>query len=182
MKYSYFPGCSLKGLGRAYEESLLPVMKHLGMELEELEDWNCCGATAYMSVDEAKAGVLAARNLAIAEKHGGHDLLTPCSACYLVLNKTKHNIQDFPDIRAKVQRALDTARLTYTGSTQVRHPLPATSRANGRKAPIIRLVRRERPAPAGWCCTSPVTRPRPTMLCATKAAPAITDGRRERNG
>ena len=55
MKYSYFPGCSLKGLGRAYEESLLPVMKHLGVELQELEDWNCCGATAYMAVDEAKA-------------------------------------------------------------------------------------------------------------------------------
>jgi len=63
MKYSYFPGCSLKGLGRAYEESLLPVMKHLGVELQELEDWNCCGATAYMAVDEAKACVLAARNL-----------------------------------------------------------------------------------------------------------------------
>ena len=70
MKYSYFPGCSLKGLGRAYEESLLPVMQHLGVELEELDDWNCCGATAYMSVDEAKACVLAARNLAMAEKTG----------------------------------------------------------------------------------------------------------------
>ena len=123
MKYSYFPGCSLKGLGRAYEESLLPVMKHLGVELTEIEDWNCCGATAYMSVDEAKAGVLAARNLAIAEKTGPHDLLTPCSACYLVLNKTKHNITDFPDIRESVQRALNSAKLTYTGSTKVRHPL-----------------------------------------------------------
>jgi len=68
MKYSYFPGCSLKGLGRSYEESLLPVMKHLGVELAELDDWNCCGATAYMSVDEGKAAVLAARNLAIAER------------------------------------------------------------------------------------------------------------------
>ncbi|MBE0540297.1 MAG: CoB--CoM heterodisulfide reductase iron-sulfur subunit B family protein [Verrucomicrobia bacterium] len=123
MKYSYFPGCSLKGLGRAYEESLLPVMKHLGVELQELEDWNCCGATAYMSVDEAKAGVLAARNLAIAEKTGPHDLLTPCSACYLVLNKTKHNITDFPDIHDSVHRALNRANLTYTGSTKVRHPL-----------------------------------------------------------
>lgn len=123
MKYSYFPGCSLKGLGRAYEESLLPVMKHLGVELQELDDWNCCGATAYMSVDEAKAGVLAARNLAIAEKTGPHDLLTPCSACYLVLNKTKHNIDDFPEIRESIHRALRCASLNYTGSTKVRHPL-----------------------------------------------------------
>ena len=97
MKYSYFPGCSLKGLGRSYEESLLPVMKHLSVELTELNDWNCCGATAYMSVDEGKAAVLAARNLAIAEKAGPEDLMTPCSACYLALNKTQHNIADFPE-------------------------------------------------------------------------------------
>lgn len=123
MKYTYFPGCSLKGLGRAYEESLLPVMRHLGVELEELEDWNCCGATAYMSVDETQAGVLAARNLALAERAGPHDLLTPCSACYLVLNKTQHNIADFPDIRERIHRALQCANLAYSGRTRVRHPL-----------------------------------------------------------
>jgi heterodisulfide reductase subunit B len=123
MKYSYFPGCSLKGLGRAYEESLLPVMRQLGVELAELDDWNCCGATAYMSVDEDKAAVLAARNLAIAEKTGPEDLMTPCSACYMVLNKTKHNIADYPEIGAAVRRALKSADLTYTGKTPVRHPL-----------------------------------------------------------
>ena len=123
MNYSYFPGCSLKGLGRAYEESLLPVMRHLGAELNELNDWNCCGATAYMSVDEEQACVLAARNLAIAEKTGPQDLLTPCSACYLVLNKTQHNIADFPQIREDIDRALKTANLTYTGKIAVRHPL-----------------------------------------------------------
>jgi heterodisulfide reductase subunit B len=123
VKYSYFPGCSLKGLGRAYEESLLPVMRHLGVELVELDDWNCCGATAYMSVDEQKACVLAARNLAIAEKTGPQALVAPCSACYLVLNKTKHNIADFPEINLGVQRALRNANLAYTGNTPVRHPL-----------------------------------------------------------
>jgi heterodisulfide reductase subunit B len=123
MKYSYFPGCSLKGLGRSYEESLLPVMKHLGVELAELDDWNCCGATAYMSVDEGKAAVLAARNLAIAEKAGPEDLMTPCSACYLVLNKTQHNIADFPEISSTVQRALGSAKLAYKGTVKVRHPL-----------------------------------------------------------
>jgi len=123
MKYSYFPGCSLKGLGRSYEESLLPVMKHLGVELAELDDWNCCGATAYMSVDEGKAAVLAARNLAIAEKAGPEDLMTPCSACYLVLNKTQHNIADYPEINDTVRRALGSAKLAYNGTVKVRHPL-----------------------------------------------------------
>ncbi len=122
-KYAYFPGCSLKGLGRAYEESLLPVMERLGVELVELSDWNCCGATAYMSVDEAQAGVLAARNLALAAQTGPHDLLTPCSACYLVLNKTRHNVAEFPEIRDTVHRALRSAGLSYADSTRVRHPL-----------------------------------------------------------
>jgi len=123
MKYAYFPGCSLKGLGRAYEESLLPVMQRLGVELVELDDWNCCGATAYMSVDEREACVLAARNLAIAEKSGLSNLVTPCSACYLVLNKTKHAMADFPEVARDVRHALANAHLVYSGNTPVRHPL-----------------------------------------------------------
>jgi heterodisulfide reductase subunit B len=123
MKYSYFPGCSLKGLGRAYEESLLPVMKHLGVEMEELDDWNCCGATAYMAVDEAKACVLAARNLALAQKQGNRPIMAPCAACYLVLNKTKHYLQDYPGMQETVDRALATANLRYSGNTPVQHPL-----------------------------------------------------------
>src|SRR5690349_20554828 len=109
MRYAYFPGCSLRGLGRAYEESLLPVMRHLGIELVELADWNCCGATAYMAVDETKACVLAARNLALAEASGCPQLLAPCAACYLVLNKTKHYFRDFPAMKQAIDRALGTA-------------------------------------------------------------------------
>ena len=123
MKYSYFPGCSLKGTGRAYEESLLPVMKELGAELEELDDWNCCGATAYMAVDEVKACVMASRNLAIAEKAGHKELLAPCSACYTVLNKTKHYLHESPSVEAVIQTALKQANLTYGGNVPVRHPL-----------------------------------------------------------
>jgi heterodisulfide reductase subunit B len=123
MKYSYFPGCSLKGTGRAYEESLLPVMKELGAELEELDDWNCCGATAYMAVDEVKACVMASRNLAIAEKAGHKELLAPCSACYTVLNKTKHYLHESPSVETVIQAALKQANLTYGGNVPVRHPL-----------------------------------------------------------
>jgi len=124
MKFSYFPGCSLKGTGRAYEESLLPVLKLLGVELEELDDWNCCGATAYMAVDEVKACVMASRNLAIAEKTAAHqELLAPCSACYLVLNKTKHYLHESPAVERVVQKALRQGNLTYSGNVPVRHPL-----------------------------------------------------------
>lgn len=123
MKYGYFPGCSLKGTGRAYEESLLPVMRRLGVEMTELEDWNCCGATAYMAVDEAKACALAARNLAIAERSGHQQLMAPCNACYLVLNKTQHYMAEHTGMKVLVDKALGSVNLRATGQLPVRHPL-----------------------------------------------------------
>jgi heterodisulfide reductase subunit B len=121
-KYLYFPGCSLKGTGKAYEESFLAVFKALGLEVRELEDWNCCGATAYMSVDETKSYALAGRNLAIAERED-LDVIAPCSACYLVLNKTQHGIKENPELRRKVVNALKAGGLDYKGTVRVRHPL-----------------------------------------------------------
>ncbi len=122
MKYQYFPGCSLKGMGKAYEESFLAVSRALGLEINELEDWNCCGATAYMSIDETKSYALAGRNLAIAERSAS-DVIAPCSACYLVLNKTIHGMSEKPDLRGKVSRALKAGGLEYKGTAKVRHPL-----------------------------------------------------------
>ena len=126
MNYLYYPGCSLKSTGRAYEESLLAVVAALGISLEELEDWNCCGATSYMSIDEKKAFTLAARNLSLAEhsSNGGDaQLLAPCAACYLVLNKTQHALAESPEMKQIITGALRAAQLEYTGRVQVRHPL-----------------------------------------------------------
>lgn len=122
MKMSYYPGCSLKGTGRAYEESLLPVMTALGVELDELNDWNCCGATAYMAISEKTAFVLAGRNLALAEQTK-QDLVAPCSGCYLVLNKTRNYIAEYPDVARQVQETLQKDGLVYRGTVKVRHPL-----------------------------------------------------------
>ena len=127
MTYLYYPGCSLKGNGKAYEESALQVFKALDMQFEELDDWNCCGATAYMAISELQAFALSARNLAIAEKHisgnGTIDLIAPCAACYLVLNKTVNYLKDFQDISHKIHSALKAAGLKYEGRVRVRHPL-----------------------------------------------------------
>ena len=121
-RYLYYPGCSLRGTGKAYEESLLAVFKALDVELEELEDWNCCGATAYMAIDEMNAFALAGRNLALAEKKK-LDLLAPCSACYLVLNKAQRYIKEYPKVAKLLDHGFKAAGLTYTGTTKVRHPL-----------------------------------------------------------
>ncbi len=122
MKYAYYPGCSLRGTGRAYEESLLAAFRALDIEFAEIDDWNCCGATTYMSVDELTSYALAGRNLALAERDYT-DLIAPCAACYLVLNKTQHYIREYPNIRVVVTRALDSIGLTYKNQVKVRHPL-----------------------------------------------------------
>lgn len=126
MKYIYYPGCALKGTGRAYEESLISVFESLNVELEELADWNCCGATAYMSIDEMKAFSLAARNLALTEQQGDSQattLVTPCSGCYLVLIKTQRYLQEYTEVGRVIESALRAAQLNYTRRVRVRHPL-----------------------------------------------------------
>jgi heterodisulfide reductase subunit B2 len=121
--YVYFPGCSLGATGLAYDESLKTLYRLLGIKLEELEDWNCCGATSYMCIDEGSAFLLSARNLSIAHKMGAEEVLAPCSACYLVLRKTQDYVQQHPAVAEKVSKSLDRAGLGPINSMRVRHPL-----------------------------------------------------------
>ena len=77
---SYYPGCSLHGTAREYDDSIRGVSKLLDIQLYELEDWTCCGASSAHCTDEKLAIDLAARNLGLAEKND-RDLLVPCVAC-----------------------------------------------------------------------------------------------------
>ncbi|RJP18532.1 MAG: disulfide reductase [Candidatus Omnitrophota bacterium] len=127
MRYIYYPGCSLKGTGRAYEESVLAVFRALELQFEELDDWNCCGATAYMAIDELQAFTLAARNLALAEKQFADEeevnIIAPCSACYLVLMKAQHYIEEYTEIGDQIRSALKECHMEYEGRIRIRHPL-----------------------------------------------------------
>jgi len=120
--YAYYPGCSAKATGAPYEASLLAVARSLGIALEEIDDWNCCGATAYFSVREKLAMAISARNLALAEQQG-KDIVAPCSACYLGLVKANRYIKEFPETREMVVGALKAAGLQYNGSVKVLHAL-----------------------------------------------------------
>ncbi len=122
-KYLYYPGCSLKATGIAYEESLLTTLRLLEIPVEELPDWNCCGATAYMSVSQSSATVLALRNLALAHQTGIRDVLTPCSACYLTLRKSQELVAHYPETAKDVEQFLEQAGLPHPDSVRVRHPL-----------------------------------------------------------
>lgn len=130
MKYLYYPGCSCSGkaTGTAYSESLTAVFEALQVSYDELEDWNCCGATMYMGIDAHKSFAMATRNLALAERQGKNGdtpptIVSPCAACYAVLNKTKDYLSTYQDRKADILSALKAVGLSYQAKVQVRHPL-----------------------------------------------------------
>ncbi len=142
MNYAYYPGCSLKGTGLGYEKSLLATFKRLDVALEEIPDWNCCGATSYMSISEDQATVLAARNLAIASRQG-QAIMAPCSACYMILNQTRKRLQENKTLHYQVQEKLHQIGEDQLDlSLPVRHPLDVLVNEVGLEAIRARVVKK----------------------------------------
>jgi heterodisulfide reductase subunit B len=140
MKYAYFPGCSQSSTAEEYNRSLLAVAKALGtMELTEIPDWNCCGATpAAAIVSPTLPTSLAARNLSIARDMGMNEIVAPCAACFKNLRKASHTLNENLELRAQARGALrsrrpdgpasETASLAVgdrdlSRAPEVRHPL-----------------------------------------------------------
>jgi len=121
-EFIYYPGCSVKAGGKHYEESLLPVFKEIGMPLDEMEDWNCCGATAYFAVDEFMAAAICGRNLSIAEKEG-KNVIAPCAGCYLTMKKSNTFLKSGHEKAKKILTDLKNNDCEYKGSLSVIHPL-----------------------------------------------------------
>ena len=118
--YTYYPGCSLTSTNKAYDISTRNVARVLGVDMVELEDWNCCGATAYTAIREHRSFVLSARNLALAEKEK-RDLVTVCAGCYLALYKTNRYFAEDKKMRDSVKAALQAGGEDYNGTIRVRH-------------------------------------------------------------
>ena len=139
--FSYYPGCSVEGMNRAYDKSTQLVCKALDIDLAELNDWNCCGASAYMSIQEMRAHLLSARNLAIAEREK-KDLVVVCPACLTTLTKTNHYLAEEPRFRRTIGTALKAANLQYLGSVKVRHLLEVIVNEVGEQEVKARIKRK----------------------------------------
>src|SRR5665647_95619 len=114
MKLAYYPGCSLDGSGVEYCLSTRRTAAILGIELEELEDWNCCGATSGHNTNKILSLALPARNLAIAEKTG-LDILAPCAACYNRFRTTEHAVRHDQKLRQRIEEIIE---MKYTASQE----------------------------------------------------------------
>lgn len=125
-KYLLYPGCSMESSAKAYNDSLVAVAKPIGLELEEVKDWNCCGATEYLGISLTPAYALITRNLALASRqaNGSKTVVAPCSACYLNLAKADYYMREQPKLGKMVNEALQAGDLSYKpGSLQIRHLL-----------------------------------------------------------
>jgi heterodisulfide reductase subunit B len=107
-------------MAASYHVSAVETAHKLGVELQEIDDWNCCGATAYSHIDELLAHVLCARNLALAEK-AGLDVVAPCSGCFKNLHFANSHMQDDRDLMEHMNFALEEDDLHYSGTLKVRH-------------------------------------------------------------
>lgn len=93
MQIGYYPGCSLSGTGKEYDISLKKVFNLLDVQLEELNDWSCCGATSAHATNHLLSIALPARNLLIAKHQKLSEVVAPCAACYNRLIVTQHELE-----------------------------------------------------------------------------------------
>lgn len=102
MEIAYYPGCSLKQSSALYDLQSRRVFSELGVELREIKDWNCCGATSAGKVDDFLAVAMPARNIGIAEAAGFDEVVIPCSACYSRTLVARQRLEDDPTLRADI--------------------------------------------------------------------------------
>jgi len=116
MEIGFYPGCSLKGTSSEYAQSTLALAKAFGINLVEITDWNCCGATAAHNMNHDLAVALPARVLALAEKDGMKEIVVPCAACYNRLSVTQHDLNKDKELKNRVS---DILQMPLSGNLEI---------------------------------------------------------------
>lgn len=141
---SYYPGCSLEATAKDYADSISALMPRLGVELAELPDWNCCGASAAHSLDHRACVNLGARNLAIASQEP-QPVLVPCALCFSRLKFAQHEVAQDPELllpeladKAEAMAAVEVVELNrFLGAPKMRgRILEAKDRQLGGLRPV----------------------------------------------
>ena len=116
MRIGFYPGCSLNGTSCEYNESVKAIGKAMGIDLAEIQDWNCCGATAAHSMNKELSLSLPIRVLALAEKQGFEEIVVPCASCYNRLSVAQHELANNEEIKDTI---LTVVGLPYLGTVKV---------------------------------------------------------------
>lgn len=121
MKICYYPGCTLKTKAKNLDNYARLSAKALGVEMVEIENWQCCGAVYPTSKDEIATKLSAVRSLDYAKRNGGK-LLTLCSACHNVIKRVNYDMKNDPEINFKANNYMSLDE-KYNGETKVIHYL-----------------------------------------------------------
>ncbi len=125
MRYSYYPGCTLHSTGAEYGASTRAVFDALGIELAEIPDWNCCGATSAHALDHDLGVLLPGRNLLLAQPLG-MDVVVPCAACYGRLRNAQQTLAESPELQERLSTSVGVA---WEGGVAVESALSVVDRA-----------------------------------------------------
>ncbi len=139
---AYYPGCALEGSGHAYNRSTKAVGKALGLKLEEVKNWNCCGAMEVKNVDPKLQTYLSSRVMSIAKHEMGHDtVMAPCNGCYHNLKKAEYDLGNDAASRAVVERlSAKAGHETYAaGGIETIHALDWIKQAIGEEGLAARV-------------------------------------------
>lgn len=123
MRYAYYPGCTIETTAVEFGRSTDAVCEELGVELVEIEDWNCCGASSAHSLDHELSLRLPGRNVALAQE-GGMDIVAPCPACYQNVLSADRQLREDERWRGQMEQMLE---FSYTGDVRARHLLEILS-------------------------------------------------------
>ena len=119
MKVSYYPGCSLHATGKEYDQSMKAVSRALGIEIKEVDDWSCCGASSAHSTNFDLSIALPARNLIAAQKDA-LDVMVPCAACFNRFKMAEHHLKVDDKLKTKIE---DVVGGKYQPNFAIRNPV-----------------------------------------------------------
>jgi len=123
MKITYYPGCTLKSNAKNFEDSALCSLKELGVEVEELRRWNCCGTVYSLATDDLIHHLASIRNLIRVKEAQSDAVMTLCAMCYNTLKRVNERVKADPESLAKIHKFMDEEKISYQGDVRVRHLL-----------------------------------------------------------
>ena len=119
MKFSYYPGCSSHSTAKEYDESVRVVSDALGIELQEIEDWSCCGASSAHMTNHKLSVALPARNIIAAEANG-HDIMVPCAGCFSRFKSVQYQLARDEKLKTEIEGIIGKK---YNGTVATRNPI-----------------------------------------------------------
>lgn len=154
MKIAYYPGCSAKGSSADYEKSTQAVAVMLGVKLEEIPGWNCCGSTPAHAVDTELSAALCVRNLDLAAQAGANQVATPCPSCLSNLRHAAKRMEN-PEFRARVTELLDCEPAkSFPEATSVMQAMASAAGMDGIAARVRKNFKGIKLAPYYGCLMS----------------------------